>query len=458
METNKKLHWSAYNIYNEVDDQVCILQGYTGALNCIDKLKFEFIKENNFTEEKANKFLGADAVKKLMDRGFLTTLSKEEEHRNVVTLGNVIDRHEKNSFVITLVVTYYCNFRCPYCFENVANKGIESMKNTVITKEVVDNVFKFVDKQTAEGKKFGNLTLFGGEPLLKENREIVEYIVKKAHNYDVKVHAITNGYDLDYYFDLIEEGYINRLKITLDGVGEVHSCRRRHETDPDSFSKIVANVDYLLENTNVNVSISGNINIDNFNDLIKLIDFYSEKGWIDNNNFDYHFKSLHACYEKDETKKINDYILGNMVDEDIRYEHIAAYLRMKKRFEEPIKNGGMPHLSSAYCKASGEMYVTDWEGNIYPCWERVGEKENIIGRIAEDGVFIENPKFSYWKNRKSHKMSICSNCPYVFICCGYCPSHAHVSFGDIYRNNCSDNKKLINDCIAKTVKEMLDND
>jgi len=175
--------------------------------------------------------------------------------------------------------------------------------------------------------------------------------VKKAHNYDVKVHAITNGYDLDYYFDLIEEGYINRLKITLDGVGEVHSCRRRHETDPDSFSKIVANVDYLLENTNVNVSISGNINIDNFNDLIKLIDFYSEKGWIDNNNFDYHFKSLHACYEKDETKKINDYILGNMVDENIRYEHIAAYLRMKKRFEEPIKNGGMSHLSSAYCKA-----------------------------------------------------------------------------------------------------------
>lgn len=458
METEKKLHWSAYNIYNEVADQVCILQGYTGALNCIDKIKFEQIKEGAFTEEKANEFFGADAVKKLMDRGFLTTFSKEEEHRNVVTLGNVIDRQEKNSFGIAFVVTYYCNFRCPYCFENVANKNIELMKETIISNEVVDDVFRFIDKQIENGKKFGNLTLFGGEPLLKENREIIEYIVKKACQYNVRVDAITNGYDLDSYFNLIEEGYIHKLKITFDGVGESHNCRRCHEEDPDSFSKIVYNIDHLLKNSKVYVELRGNINIDNIDNINKLIAFYTTKDWINNKNVFYYFKSLHACYEKDSTKKINDYILGNMVNEDVRYKHIASYIRMNNIFADQIKNGNIPIFSSEFCKASGELYVIDWERNVFPCLERVSENSNNIGTIDKEGAFIQSPRFLFWENRKSHKMPICSNCPYVFICCGHCPSHAYVSFGDIYKSNCSDNKKLINDCIVKTVKEMLNND
>lgn len=457
MERNNNLHWSAYNIYNEVDDQVCILQGYTGALNCIDKRTFEQIKENAFTEENANKFLGADVVKKLMDRGFLTTLSKEEEHKCVVTLGNVIDRQEKSSFGITFVVTYYCNFRCPYCFENVPNKNIEAMKKTVLSNEVVDDVFKFIDKQIAEGKKFGNLTLFGGEPLLKENKDIVEYIVKKASQYNVRVDAVTNGYDLDSYFDLIEKGYIHKLKVTFDGVAEAHNCRRCHEEDNDSFSKIVYNIDHLLKTSKVYVELRGNINFDNFDNINKLIKFYTQKDWINNKNVFYYFKSLHACYEKDATKKISDYILGNMVDDDIRYKHIASYIRMKNIFVDQIKNGNIPIFSTEFCKASGELYVVDWERNVFPCWERVNENANIIGEIAKEGMFIESSKFSYWQNRKSHKMSTCSNCPYVFICCGHCPSHTYVSFGDIYRNNCSDTKKLINDCIIKSVKGMLDN-
>lgn len=455
MEKNEKLHWSAYNIYNEVDDSVCILQGYTGALNCIDKSDYEILKGSAFSEVQANKVLGTEAVKKLADRGILTSLSKEEEHRNVVALGNVIDRQEKKSFAVTLVVTYYCNFRCFYCFENVAEKDIESMKNTVIQKEAVDDIFLFIDKRIAEGKKLSNFTLFGGEPLLKENRECIEYILNKIHEYDVKVHAITNGYDLDDYFDLIKKGYIHKLKITLDGIGEAHNCRRCHTTDSDSFSKIVSNIDYLLENTDVAVWLSGNINVDNYDDVIKLIDFYSEKGWDNKKNFDYFFKSLHFCYEKDESKKINDYILGNMIDKRYRYEHVAGYNRMKLRFDEPIKNSNIPHLSAEACKASGEMYVIDFERKVYPCWERIGEEESIIGNIHDGGIFIETPKFVYWQNRKSYKMPVCSNCPYVFICCGQCPSHSYVLYGDIYRNNCSDNKKLLNECIKMTVKDIM---
>lgn len=458
METQRKLHWSAYNIYNEVNDSVCILHGYTGALNSIDRSDYEIIKGAAFTEEKADTILGTENVKKLTDRGILTRLSRDEEHRNVVALGNVIDRQEKNSFAVTVVVTYYCNFKCFYCFENVAEKDIESMKDTVINREAVDDIFMFIDEQIADGKKLSNFTLFGGEPLLKENREIVEYILNKAHEYDVKVHAITNGYDLDAYFELIEKGFIHKLKITLDGIGEVHNCRRCHKTDPDSFSKIVSNIDYLLANTDVVVGMSGNINVDNYDDVIKLIDLYREKGWDGKKNFEYFFKSLHSCYEKDESKKINDYTLGNMIHQSFKYEHVAGYVRMKKRFDEPIKNFDMPHLSTEACKASGEMYVVDHEKNVYPCWERIGEEENIIGKITEGGTFVETSKFAHWQNRKSHKMSGCSNCPYVFICSGQCPSHSYVLCGDIYRNFCSDNKKLINECIIMTVKDILDKD
>lgn len=44
------------------------------------------------------------------------------------------------------------------------------------------------------------ITLYGGEPLLAENKDIVTYIVEEGVKRGYKFEAITNGYDLDCFW------------------------------------------------------------------------------------------------------------------------------------------------------------------------------------------------------------------------------------------------------------------
>jgi uncharacterized protein len=331
---------------------------------------------------------------------------------------------------------------------------MEKFQNSTLTSDVVDDIFKFIDKKIAEGKKFKNLTLFGGEPLLKENYNIVEYIVKKAKRYNIRVDAVTNGYDLNMYFDLCKEEYINKLKLTLDGVGQVHNIRRKHVKDVDSFSKIIRNIDYIVKNTETIVELRGNISPDNIENVKELIGFYNNKGWLSNPRVFYYFKSLHACYENDDSKKMDDYVLGNMLEDEIKFNHVASYIRGEQIFSSFKKDYKIPKLSAEFCKASGELYVVDNERNVYPCWEMVNNPNNLIGTLENGGNFRNNEKYLEWCNRKSYKLSQCNKCPYVFLCCGDCPSHTYVSNGDICNTKCSSNKKVINECFLKAIEEM----
>ena len=52
------------------------------------------------------------------------------------------------------------------------------------------------------------ITLFGGEPLLRENKDIVAYILQKGKEYGYTFTAISNGYDLDAYEDWLISLYV----------------------------------------------------------------------------------------------------------------------------------------------------------------------------------------------------------------------------------------------------------
>ena len=94
---------------------------------------------------------------------------------------------------------------------------------------------------------FRVITLYGGEPLLAENKDIVTYIVEEGVKRGYKFEAITNGYDLDCFLDLLSSEKINKLQITIDGVKEEHNVRRIHYKYHDSFDKIISNLKLALK-------------------------------------------------------------------------------------------------------------------------------------------------------------------------------------------------------------------
>lgn len=79
----------------------------------------------------------------------------------IANLNSLYYEFEKNSELsIILMVTRRCNFRCAYCYEEYANKGISD--------SVFENVKKHIlQRIVSENFKTVFISFFGGEPTLK---------------------------------------------------------------------------------------------------------------------------------------------------------------------------------------------------------------------------------------------------------------------------------------------------
>ena len=95
-----------------------LIHGYTGAVDIVTEDLLEEIKNINSVSN-----LSSDTLQILKERGYITTKSQSEEYTYVARIAKALHRKcEVLSTVFTWVVTYNCNFRCPYCFESRKNK------------------------------------------------------------------------------------------------------------------------------------------------------------------------------------------------------------------------------------------------------------------------------------------------------------------------------------------------
>jgi len=152
-----------------------------------------------------------------------------------------LDDREKDEVQIFFVTNYSCNFDCSYCYQ----AGYENQPQ-VLTREVIDAFFDYVGKEFAGRRKY--ITLFGGEPFLNapKHRDNIECIIRKAASLNLEVAAVTNGYNLQEYMEILKSGKIREIQVTLDGTRDMHNRRRFLKGGDATFDRIVAGVDELL--------------------------------------------------------------------------------------------------------------------------------------------------------------------------------------------------------------------
>ncbi len=433
---------SSYNIYVELiknEEYSLLLHGYTGA---IDLVKKKIITVLESKKPDCLNSLSLDIINKLKRRGYLTEKTLAEERKYVKTIiEKTHHKEDKKRAPFLFAVTNNCNFRCTYCFENfISDKGKGWSKKT-FTKEMVDKAYKAMLEIEPDRKLHSDtIYLYGGEPLMKENYEIVKYILSEGKKRQYKFHAITNGYDLDAYIDLLGPEKIESLQITIDGLAENHNKRRKHFKNNDSFSKIINNLNKVSD-TDVAISLRINSDKSNFGDIEQLASLFKEKGWFGN----YRFKMMPAntyreCASLDETE--------TSYTKDVFVEKIIKLKETKKGFSHLIGDstdiGALLHNSisgdeyftfrTSYCGAMNGMSIFDPEGNIYSCFETIGYENHIIATYNDGIKYTEaNEK---WRNRITPNIKKCSNCKYALICGGGCPGRLASSGKSIYSPNC----------------------
>ncbi len=419
METLRK---SSYLIPIKLENEegkYMLIHGYTGAMDVVSERVVLYLKNNDISK------LSDSTLQALHKRGYITNKTKEEEIEYVERIAKAL--HKRDNILhksFTWVVTYNCNFRCPYCFEKREYK--DSSHHIALTKSQVDQLFNaMIEIEPRKQLQDSVITLYGGEPLLKGNKEIVTYIVHEGRKRGYKFHAITNGYDLDSYFTLLAPDLITLIQITIDGTKKNHNQKRKHFEDSNSFDKIISNIKLIFEKE-LNVDIHVRVNVDNYNleDFKSLYLYFREIGFLSHKNFKMYSALIQDNKEvKDSDKKDIDFLSESeylAINEKMgTITSCAGYDAIYKKIEYAITTKKPLPLTAVHCTAQTGEYVFSPLNEIYPCWEVVGDKKFQIGTIENNAINWNKNELKKWHSHDVASLS-CKYCKYVFLCGGGC--------------------------------------
>lgn len=398
-----------------------LIHGYTGAIDIVSEDLLEKIKAisspNDFSES---------TLQTLLKRGYVTTKTEEEEYAYVARMAKALHKEcDILSTSFTWVVSYNCNFRCPYCFEGRDKK--DGKEKLVFTKEQVDIAYETQDKIQPHRKLRKNIiTLYGGEPLLAENKDVVNYIVEEGRKRGYKFVAVTNGYEIDHFLNLLSDDGIYRLQITIDGPKEIHNQRRIHYKDQNTFDKIIANIKLALDR-GVKVVVRMNSDGRNIDQYTELKEYFKEKEYFNYSNFYIYLARLRDYYNITPLEHEGLNFMSPQSFNSKRVQLNATPFSQdtgyyKDIYDALINKRAIPFRPLA-CKAQSGEYVFDPLGNIYPCWEAVGKKEHIKGVYSKESIVWNKEVLDRWQNTDITQRESCRHCKYALFCAGGCPYH-----------------------------------
>ncbi|GFP77749.1 radical SAM/SPASM domain-containing protein [Clostridium fungisolvens] len=449
---------SNYNIYVPIVDreqEFILVQGITGAFDVVDRRTYELLREAKSNETILD-MLSDDVKAALIKRGYITDKNHLQEKEILKRISSTIQSKTKNSIHVTFVPTYNCNFRCEYCFEQKLIEKGKDWLNAKLDNSIIDATFKQLEEYKRLNKRVDKISLFGGEPLLRSNYEIVKYIIGKSNELGAQVFAVTNGYSLDAYEDLLGPSKIEAIQVTLDGLASTHNSRRYLVGKQPTYDTICDNITLALDK-GVKVSLRTNVNKKNFDSIEKLLELYKEKGWLGRPNFNYYFKATHRCYEKETDVTADIEIMNQLANSfgDVeKFQFNTMYSHLSESFKQMLLGKGYAPMRSGYCGAVSGMYTVDPYGDIYSCWDVLGDQKEVIGKVnTEENRFDLGERCDYWQNRTCGAIEKCSNCEFALFCGGGCGAHANVVNGNHYTPYCEDFKTIFYEVVPSLYKK-----
>jgi len=425
---------SSWVIRKDISDQEEVwLHGYTGAVDVVDK---------NEIEEPS------DEVRSLMlEKGYLTFLSEGDEKEKFIRIVQEVGDIESAGNIYVVQFSVACNFACTYCFENKARKN-SVFKNMRITPEYFTNIERTITELKNEKKD--KLILFGGEPLLEENRESLEKALEMKFNLGISsVEVITNGYNIDLFAELLTNKDIV-FQITLDGIQEVHEKRRIKKRTGCSYEKIINNVRMLLERGQ-RVELRVNVDADNYQSIPLLFEEFCDNSLAD---FDEFFPYL--AYTLD----YKDYKDGLSPKELYKYfysqEVISRFnigrdpLGLEMMIKESISGNKPFSYTSTNCGGNkGNMFVFAPDGRVHACWD-CGPEDQEIGSYQPDRIWNKEFYKQNWLSRKVENLPVCKECKYALFCGGGCQYLAEKRTGSYFSPYCNGFQDLFDEVLLKT--------
>ncbi|EGF58014.1 radical SAM domain protein [Bacteroides fluxus YIT 12057] len=335
--------------------------------------------------------------------------------------------YSKNVLGLTIAPTLACNFSCSYCFE-------EHKRKISMDERTENAIISFINNHQ-ESREL-HLNWYGGEPLLAIGT--IERLLDKITNGTTlkftKHNLITNGFLVnDRVISLFKKYPLNVVQITLDGKRERHNLIRKTKADLPTYDKIIDNINRLLnefDNTCVHVRV--NIEKSNVGDYYEVANelrkMYDGKRLV-----------VYPGFLRIDNEEKTAYSCRSMDRKDI------AELMFDAVNKKVINESLYPQLfCSKTCAATRQCaYIVGPEGEVYKCWNDVGNPERVVGTIHGNKIINRTLLNKYIVGSKWYHDEACRKCFFLPICNGTCAWY-------VLRNKYENGKYDLCTCMQKS--------
>ncbi len=348
-----------------------------------------------------------DVLQKLFRRGHLVKADKNE--LQVVRARYRKGRNDSKDLWLTLAPTQDCNLHCIYCYQG-RHRPISW------TSEVEEAVYRFI-QQRLKPRSLLDVTWYGGEPLLalptilRFSKRLMTLVRRRKGTWACDM--ITNG-------TLLTPRPVEKLKtidcrqyqITLDGPKEINDRQRLMKNQKSSFDQVVCNLK-ALDLSDLSITIRVNILKKTADRAVELIDLLAAEGLQG--------KVSLALAPVDAVTKACHGIEKECLDPpEFTNWHFQSLVSME---EKGFSTYSIPESINVHCGADQEnAFVIDWEGDLFKCWNDVGQRELRIGTVLQPREI--SFRGTYWDQWDPFQSRACQLCPVLPVCLGGCPAYA----------------------------------
>lgn len=433
------MHFIEHSIIIKTDnnDEYILINLLNGLSDILYDKNLNLIKKWNKSDDLMfeNEY-EKDFYNTLIKRKYIMENKDEENRYKELKLSTLMKDYEKEKNYIKdlgIIPSYDCNFACSYCFES----NVENHEKDLLTENMVDSIGTlFPDIES--------ILLYGGEPLLEQNMDIIKYIIKKHPDKEYRV--ITNGYNLDKYIDILKQIKVTWIQVTLDGSKETHDKSRFLKRNKiETFDKLISNIDLAIKN-NIKIKIRMNINKSNYEECIKLREDLKVK-YPNRELLIFELQPIFQLNEDD--KNFLEPILYSVDESSDNTINNSSI-----NFQKSIIDGQPIDLRFHGCAAETNARLIDSRGDIYSCLISVGNKDARVGTYY--------PELKYFAkgflNRNITTNEKCRKCKFALLCGGGCGNSENINNED-FVGECGTFSRNLKQYVKalgyKTIKEVM---
>ncbi len=323
---------------------------------------------------------------------------------------------------IMLNLTYECNFRCLYCYQNKYKDRPEYKQ--FMTIEDIDLIKKYLSQDYLDVTEMDEVSLSGGESLLPQNIDTINYVLK---NFNPKEFIIfTNGVNLYEYRNYIDYNLVNKFQISLDGTAEIIKYINQN-SDPSVLNKVIDGIKHI-ESLNKEITIAVMLTKELVQNIDKFVDILQKNNIIGKSNINIRFSLVIDNFSKntiDYSFYDLDYLCSEVKNLNLKLAKIGSFVEV---YREGISLNHLIHRTvnkksyikdrtCDFTKAVPMNFVPN--GDVFWC-VCLGHENGRIGNYKEN-IYFDKEKVLKLGNRTIFKIEKCKTCDIKYICAGGCP-------------------------------------